>query len=176
MIYEWKRHRSSGSYYLWGRIYIDTGDEIQEDDDYQFKCGVIKHGIESIEGSEIGDDRTTDDVVTAKETKPKNKEDLTTGIIKIFLVLQIAIQLSNRKKSVSSMSSKEDLTTGIIKIFLVLQIAIQLSNKKESVSSMNSKEDLTTGIIKIFLVMQIAIQLSNAAIKIKRPTKRISGS
>ena len=26
-------------------IYIDTEDEIQEDDDYQVKCGAIKHGI-----------------------------------------------------------------------------------------------------------------------------------
>ena len=54
-------------------IYIDTEDKIQEDDDYQVKCGVIKHGIESIEDSEIDNDRTIDDVVTAKETTPKSK-------------------------------------------------------------------------------------------------------
>ena len=54
-------------------IYIATEDKIQEDDDYQVKCGVIKHGIESIEGSEIGDDRTIDDVVTAKKQTPKSK-------------------------------------------------------------------------------------------------------
>ena len=39
-------------------------------------CGAIRHGIESIEGWEIDDDKTIDDVVTAKETTPKTKKRL----------------------------------------------------------------------------------------------------
>ena len=87
-------------------VYIDT-----EDENHQVECGAIRHGIESIEGSESGDYRTIDDVATAKETTPKNKEDLALLDAATEIII---LREENKKQKETLLADKQKIETELI--------------------------------------------------------------